>query len=78
MTRKEWLTLAMQKIMKKVLVDANGCWLFMGSRNEKGYGLMYFPVIDGFGRKTKGVHRISAELHLWAFAGSKSAWGRSE
>lgn len=31
---------AIERIMEKVVIEASGCWVFQGSRQEKGHGLI--------------------------------------
>lgn len=48
----------LERFMKKVKVDtATGCWLWTGSIDDRGYGVIR---VDG---KAKKAHRVSWELH---------------
>src|SRR5262245_4297606 len=44
--------------------EATGCWLWVGHRSRKGYGLI--GVMGGVGRSHRGrqAHRVSWELHV--------------
>lgn len=52
---------AIEFIKKRIVVDANGCWLWQQSVNNWGYGRTGTPVLG-----ERGVHRISYR----AFIGS--------
>lgn len=46
-----------ERIASKIQIDANGCWLWMGSKTRKGYGMVSWLA------KNRAVHRF-AYLHL--------------
>lgn len=39
---------------------SEGCWLWMGCKNYKGYGILRGPYTNG---KNRAAHRVSWELH---------------
>lgn len=45
-----------QRLMRRRNIDANGCWLWAGSLNKAGYGIIWQE------RKMSLVHRVSLEL----------------
>ena len=48
-----------ERITRNVLVDGNGCWLWLGCKTEKGYGLVNKP---GHGKYR--AHRFSYETFV--------------
>ncbi len=46
------------RMMEKVAIQPNGCWVFTGAK-RKGYG-----TIRAFGRANIPVHRLSYVLHV--------------
>lgn len=46
-----------QRLWEKVRVQSNGCWLFMGATDEKGYGCM--QVEADYGMASMRAHRVS-------------------
>jgi hypothetical protein len=45
----------------KVRIEPSGCWIWMGARNSRGYGL-FTPVTVGPRRYTSAAHRYSYSL----------------
>lgn len=43
-----------RRISRRVVVNSNGCWVWQGSLNRKGYGMM-----GAFGNKGAYAHRVS-------------------
>jgi hypothetical protein len=53
-----------ERILARVSVDANGCWVWGGTTNPKGYAATFFGSrIDGT-RKTHAVHRVAYEAWI--------------
>jgi len=50
--------MASTRFHSKYVVDTSGCWIWIGSRDGKGYG--HFGVASGINRK---AHRVSYEMH---------------
>jgi hypothetical protein len=48
----------LRRFESKYVVDDSGCWIWMASRTETGYG--YFTVAG----KTRRAHRVSYEHHV--------------
>ena len=48
----------MRRLVDKVYVDANGCWIFTGSLDGTGYGQIYW---NG---RLHAAHRVSHELFV--------------
>jgi hypothetical protein len=48
----------LERIARRLRVDASGCWLWQGARNSQGYGCIR---IGGRSGRTVSVHRIVAE-----------------
>lgn len=46
------------RLMAKVAVDDNGCWIWQGAQTGTGYGHMW----DG--AKVRRTHRIAYEIHV--------------
>lgn len=42
------------------VTKSDGCWLWTGEKNQKGYGTLRGPYTNG---KFRGAHRVSWELH---------------
>ena len=47
-----------QRVMQRVVIDENGCWLWGGYRNRSGYGVMWVA------EKSYLAHRYSYEHHF--------------
>lgn len=47
----------LQKLQKKTIYPSNGCWVWIGGLDRKGYGCV---LVDG---KTTSPHRLSWTLH---------------
>lgn len=50
---------ALDRFTEKVDIDPDGCWLWTGAKNQKGYGLFGYS-------KTKGVSK-GGSAHRWAY-----------
>ena len=48
----------LKRLADKVQVAPNGCWIWIGAKNKRGYG----RIGEDGGRKTKTVHRVVYEL----------------
>ncbi len=46
---------AADRVLEKCSEDANGCWLFNGARNHRGYGQV------GVNGRTRSAHRVTYE-----------------
>lgn len=50
-----------ERILARVEVDENGCWVWQGPRDRKGYGHTFFGSrVDGT-RRAARVHRVAYE-----------------
>lgn len=52
------MTTVLDRIMRRVTVDDNGCWNWQGSKNPKGYGNI------GIHGKVQLTHRVSYTVHV--------------
>lgn len=50
------------RIRARVTVDANGCWLWQGAKNSRGYGAIALMVEGRRRSLSRSVHRVVAEL----------------
>lgn len=50
---------AHERIMARVVVTENGCWVFQGAKNKRGYGVVNLGRMVG----TALVHRVIWEHH---------------
>jgi len=46
-----------KRLLKKRIIDSNGCWIFTGHLNNKGYGVIHYDQGHIF------VHRLSMKLY---------------
>jgi hypothetical protein len=54
------LTTAIARIRARVTVDANGCWIWPGAKNSKGYGSIGVRVEGRTKLQSTSVHRVMA------------------
>ena len=47
-----------ERLLRRVSVDGNGCWLWTGHINHNGYGTLWYLG------KTTRAHRLSHEVHV--------------
>jgi hypothetical protein len=47
-----------ERLLTRTAVDGNGCWLWQGCLNSRGYGVI------SVGGERKLAHRVSYELHV--------------
>lgn len=47
----------LERFKKLVAIDSNGCWIWTGSKNNKGYG--YFGLKESNGWVNRLAHRVS-------------------
>lgn len=47
-------------VEKRYAVDEAGCWLWLGARDDNGYGRVYHPVL----KRAVLAHRYFYELHV--------------
>ncbi len=48
------------RIMKRTIIQDNGCWIFTGAKNNIGYGMVRLDGDDGKS-KMRTTHRVMAE-----------------
>jgi len=63
---------AYERMMKKVIKQPNGCWLYGGSQNVSGHGNV--RVWDGHKWTCKNAHVVSAEYHHGPLPEGKTEW----
>lgn len=51
------------RIERRVLINAKGCWVWQGSKNHGGYGMMTIGSCRDNSRRTVQVHRLSYETY---------------
>lgn len=47
-----------ERLLSKIIVDDEGCWLWQGVQNGKGYGYIRHNNLK------RGVHRVSYEIYI--------------
>lgn len=53
------------KLLSRVVVDANGCWVWQGSKDSDGYGWFYGGRASDSGNiKNEKAHRVSLSFAL--------------
>lgn len=55
----EYVEIVRRRIAHRVVLDANGCWVWQGAKNRKGYGIM-----GAFRAKTQGAHIVSYRVFV--------------
>ena len=48
-----------ERFEQKIERTSGGCWLWLATKNNKGYGMLY----PGVGKNKRLAHRVSYELH---------------
>jgi len=65
---------AYERMMKKVVKQPNGCWLFGGSRNVSGHGNVRVWSDKRQCWVTTNAHIVSAEHHHGSLPEGKKEW----
>lgn len=53
-----------ERILAKVSIDENGCWIWTGASGPPGYGMIAMPQGGGRRTATRLVHRVSYEVFI--------------
>lgn len=51
--------MSIEELCHRYKVDSNGCWIYQGSKNKDGYGVMY---TQQNGKKSERAHRVAWEF----------------
>jgi len=58
-TEPDYIDVLRRRVGRRVRVEPNGCWTWLGSINRKGYGMM-----GAFGKKGSYAHRVSYRVFV--------------
>src|SRR5687768_8074621 len=53
-----------ERLMEKIIVVPNGCWIWTGSRNNKGYALIFKEARENGSKRCVLAHRVCYEHNV--------------